>query len=211
MDNYIKLYRNENYYCTNIQNLDAILHNIICNYINFSWENKNNYMGFTKNYHYFFPYLEFILYEMGYNYENQLLFSGVINIHKDYNNYFQNGKKVLKSDDNNLAIHNFNLNEDYNHNGFIDKWGKKISNVFVQNYYDLAFKIISQHLLHNENLAYEFSYQKPDYLDFCSYRLGYISYENENNEQKIRYNGDIISLKQKEIIKVLDNKGFTRR
>ena len=178
MDNYIKLYRNENYYCTNIQNLDAILHNIICNYINFSWENKNNYMGFTKNYHYFFPYLEFILYEIG---------------------------------DNNLAIHNFNLNEDYNHNGFIDKWGKKISNVFVQNYYDLAFKIISQHLLHNENLAYEFSYQKPDYLDFCSHRLGYISYENENNEQKMRYNDDIISLNQKKIIKVLENKGFTRR
>lgn len=195
---------------------------IECNYSNFNKivfqkvsdmirnpEIREQYERFSCNYHYFYPQLEFLIYEMKYEYYDGLLFDGKANVHREEDNYKlwcekysnNNGINVFKSDNENIYVRKFIPSEfDAFTSGFIDKYGNILSSRYSDNTKILAFQIISQHLMHNLDLVYRFmNYQNHSdfsiYEKFC-YDIGYVYFKDNN----LFYNENALSKAQKLII-----------
>ncbi len=219
MSNYIKLIKNTEEIVTDYNHLDVICREIIRAYLKESSNNRTNYENFSQNYHSFYPYLEFVLMELGYIYANEILFTGFIKIEKEDNDYYLtwlNEKiKIYKCDDINLAIHQFAYYENINHQGFIDKRGNVLSNLFINDMVKLASMLVSQHLMYDVQKALEFyEYRqinsKNCWQNFCWEYLGYIELIKENENIIMYYNDNLITPEQNEVIRILKKRGVKK-
>lgn len=166
--------------------IEQVCVNIINDYCQLSDENQNEFESFSKDYHTFKPYFDFVICKLGYKVLNPELKSNSILYGKDNHMYISSETHPIPksfyydlSDDKTLDIHPMPLDPNYFNDCLIDWNGNYLLPKDMSSHTHILQQILNLLLISNKNICEEFMNYKSDIGYFVQRYLPLIRFQAE--------------------------------